>query len=131
MSHSFEWPSIKHRETIRIDVELGKGWRDTSPLTAKGYHAGKTYSLSSKNRRDILTSVFCSHLEFSEEFPEYEISEWGDPESSDRLKKMASHITWVMGIHSSHTYAVEDWQEDLDWMKKEFYDPRFSFRWLG
>lgn len=129
MNSGFDWSAKRTRETIRIDVEPGKGWRDTSPLTAKGYHVGKTSDLLPRERCDILQSVFLGELDFSEAFPKYEVLEWGDPESVERLKKMVSHITWVMGIHSSHVHAVEDWQDDLDWMKEEFYETRFNFRW--
>ena len=62
--------------------------------------------------------------------------EWGDPNTSQRLKKITFSIAQFIknakgkknpGLNK----AIDDWSMDLDWIKKSFYDGRFDkeFHW--
>lgn len=60
---------------------------------------------------------------------------WGEPESPKRLKRIADNIASYPGGMSNRPnpseQAIEDWESDLEWLRKEFYHGHFTFQWPG
>ncbi len=128
----FSWPCVGEKSDNSIHID-GMLWRGSSPLTAMGYHVGLTSQLSENERRSLLKNIFKGRLVFPDEFSEYEKMEWGLPESSVRLKKMASHIVQNIRLHGnrlgSDSTAVIEWKTDLVWLRQSFYKGKFRFGW--
>ena len=64
-------------------------WPDKGLLGSAGYKVGRSGDVTSV-RRKILDGVFCKKL--SKVNSASYMREWGEPESSQRLKKMANTI---------------------------------------
>jgi len=112
----------------------GPGDPDTWPkvglLKYLGYRVGVTGTIQSK-RQEILGEVFTSPLPNVHSIECME--EWGSPGSSRRLEKMANSIaSFARNAKRSslpRETAICDWEEDLAWLKEEFYRGRFTFQW--
>lgn len=117
-------PELRHTASGGGHVNIdGSKWRDTSPLTAMGYHVGERTKLTGPERKDKLTTIFKGTLNFPEDFSLDKKNEWGKPGSKKRLKKIAEHIDQQIPKFSSrqsYEVAVSDWKDDLDWLNKEF-----------
>ncbi len=106
-----------------------------SMLEAMGYRVGITRGKPEHERREILTRTF------KEELPWFETQltrpAGGEPETSQRLWKVAEHLAWLIRERSGqrdyerNQWAIEDWQSDLDWLKAEFYHSPHNFGWPG
>ncbi len=110
----------------------GDKWHRGSPLTAMGYHVGESSDLRRDQRADLLEQMFKGRLVFPTGFSEDEQEGWGQPGSAARLQKIATHIAKQIALRSmlpNYDVAVSEWQEDLAWLKEEFYEPLFRFRW--
>jgi hypothetical protein len=66
--------------------------------------------------------------------PEY-LQQWGKPNSKERLHKIADSIATFArlkkGMPNADSYgsAIQDWEDDLQWLKQTFYKPFMRFRW--
>ena len=104
---------------------------DVSPLTALGYHVGKTKGLPQAERRRLLTWAFRNVLP-PVISPGY-MASWGPPSTVTRLQKMANHLAHV-GQHrrklaGDEDLAVRQWQADLDYLERRLYQGVFGFEW--
>lgn len=133
-----------------IDADLSFIWPDTSLahdtdfaeftfqnekglLGSMGYHVGEDAAPESE-RRAILAQVFQAHqLNFPKELPDRYKNGWGLAGSAQRLRKIVDSISFFskayIGKHGDEHAAVEHWRSDLAWLKREFYDGKFSFSW--
>jgi hypothetical protein len=132
MDSGFEWPEINPEEDYGVPVYLKGSMErvDKSPLAELGYKVGITRGEHVSYRRVILKSAY--HNELPEVEDEDYMEEWGRPRHSKRLWRMAHHIAWLIRSRQSNpsmSYAVSDWQEDLDWLEQEFYTNRMRFKW--
>jgi len=134
---AFEWPEIIPEEDYGVPKNpraRGK-WVDESPLKRMGYTVGKTSGQALNDRRSLLNNAYKGDIPYVED-DEY-MDEWGRPFHSKRLWRIAHHIARLIsdgkrGKEEHLTrmaHAVEDWQEDLDWMEEQFYTNRMRFRW--
>jgi hypothetical protein len=129
MQAGFEWPHIGH--PLPDSLETFRGYQvDESPLTHAGYHVGLTHGLPLNQRRQILAQVFEQPIEWvhSDEYME----EWGRPRSRKRLWRMAHHLAWLIRIRlrlPNLEYAVADWEEDREWLRKQYFRPWMKFTW--
>lgn len=132
INSGFEWPVIVVEEDYGEPVYVRGGMVrvDESPLARMGYHVGVNKGLPRSKRKKLLTEAYRG------EIPEVEdddyMEEWGRPSNSRRLWRIAHHLAWL--IRSRHgnpsmIYAVDDWRQDLDWLKEEFYTNRMRFSW--
>lgn len=125
----FEWPST--------DARAGKRYINTSDwlsegfLSLVGYRVGRNEGLSLSYRQRILSEVFRSHL--PPVFPKEYIEEWGAPESSKRLQKMAETIAALTRNArrrgSLMETAIKHWEKDLEFLYYDFYVEKFHFGW--
>lgn len=126
----FPWPST--------DAAPGDGGLDDGTfqyakglLGYVGYRVG-AQGVAPHKRRALLDDVFVLQLPriISEEY----MSEWAEPGSSCRLKKLAwSLATFARNAKRNnatrYARAIEEWESDLLHLKKAHYDSRFKFRW--
>ena len=125
----FKWPStqVPTRAADRqIDAELLR----LGYLKYKGYTVGKA-GLTPNIRRQILVAVYNDDVPSG--FPDYYIRQWGQPRSATRLKKMAGSIAAFCRNNKKKdnppAQAISEWEADLAWIKIQFYDGHYRFRW--
>ena len=96
-----------------------------------GYKVGIN-GLSQSERLEILDSIFLRPL-MSMDDHEY-LNEWGNPKTARRLQKLAESIAAFTRNakrrnDKNFDKAIQDWETDLAYLKKTYYENRFSFRW--
>ena len=130
LGQPFDWPDT--------DATLGKEHltqevfvHASGLLGYLGYRVGLS-GITEANRRDLLDFVYSANLPLvnSKRY----MDEWGKPSSSKRLKKMAyalATFTKNQKKHDSSKYAqaIYDWESDLSYLKRKYYDSKFSFTW--
>lgn len=130
----FPFPSIDVVATrSRLRHSLGSPeWRENGLLKLSGYCVGKTEGKPDLERRKILNYIFLKD-ELLDVDDEYYASEWGEPKSEDRLKKLtnsiASFVRNAKRSSNNMSYAIGDWSEDIHYLKETFYDRWFDFPW--
>jgi hypothetical protein len=126
----FVWPATTvHISSQNLPSETFK--YDEGLLRHYGYKVG-IYSLSQSERLKILDSIFLDPL-IPMDNHQY-LNEWGDPKTSGRLKKLAMCIASFTRNakrrnNQNLSKAIQDWETDLAYLKKTYYDNRFSFGW--
>jgi hypothetical protein len=129
----FKWPSTYSYPGVRIfDPD---DLQEVGVLSLMGYHVGRN-GLDKSSRRAILRDAYCGAIPYD---PFTDMDEWGAPNCSVRLKKIANCIaTFARNAKKrsnaySFRYSIEDWESDLEWLKKEFYtgvyDRPLKFAW--
>jgi hypothetical protein len=124
----FHWPTTT--------VVGGGGRALQTEWLAKGYlkHFGYTVGqkgLPESERQAVLRKAYLSKVPdiFTREYQEG----WGRPRSSVRLQKMAESIATFCrnAKRSPHEkqLAISEWEADLDWLKRTYYDGRYRFEW--
>ncbi|MGC2422755.1 MAG: hypothetical protein WA666_00150 [Nitrospirota bacterium] len=129
-SDSFPWPGTEALDgggllegTIFQHEQGVLGW--------SGYHVGAN-SEPSRARREILDKVYLNTLPTinSKEY----MQEWDNPRTGPRLQKIANSIAANTrnakrrNAERMHI-AINDWEEDLAYLKKIYYDGRYDFGW--
>jgi len=131
ISWGFNWPSTQ----VRIwsgNEELITDWPEKGLLGSLNYKVGLT-GLPTNKRRRILTHAFVENAPM--DLPDSYTKDWGAPESQQRLKKMANSIATFCRnakLRNSQNLenAIHDWEADLNWLHKKYYEPRgFRFNW--
>jgi hypothetical protein len=129
----FAWPSTEIGTNNQGDI----GDLDESPkvglLSNMGYHVGITGAHKSERNR-ILEIVYTASVLPNVDSPEY-IKEWGNPASLKRLKKMADTVASSCRNAKGQTHkdmhvAINDWESDLAWLKKTFYDGVYNKKFI-
>jgi hypothetical protein len=129
----FIWPNT--------NAPLGDGhlhqpdWLEIGLLKYLGYAVGATKGKLRTQRQTILAKVFGLN-EIPNFAPSEFVDKWGTTKSSKRLKKMAYSIAAFSKNakrkrRSIMTCAIENWEDDLSWLKIQYYDGRFDkeFDW--
>jgi hypothetical protein len=130
-SYGFKWPSTFVSNNSSQNDLIAK-WLQKGFLGYLGYKVGRS-GLSSIKRIRILEKAFTNQL--PSELPLVYRDEWGNPNSSQRLLKIANSIASFCRNaknrnNRSYDIAIYDWEADLDWLKNEYYKPfRNNFRW--
>jgi len=104
---------------------------ETGLLRQYGYKVGAN-GLPERQRRQILDSVFLKPFPFVNDTAY--LREWGEPNTSQRLQKLANCIATFARIAkrrrtSDCSESIQDWEADLAYLKRTYYDGRFDFRW--
>lgn len=125
----FPWPST---DAPAGTGQLETGWPEKGLLSLLGYRVG-VKGLPQPERQEILDAVYREELP-PVDSPEY-MAEWGRPSTALRLQKLAESIaalTRNAKRRSADTSnAVEDWEVDLDYLRREYYVGRYNFVWPG
>lgn len=118
---------IKPPITKRLyEKKYKPNYNEKSILNIYGYKTGKSSSLNKNDRIDIL--IWVHELDFSNKIKETfkeEINSWGEPFSKKRLKKIISHLKYLIisrdNIRTSdYSSAIEDWKQDISELEKIF-----------
>ncbi len=126
---SFKWPSTE------ADMGSGKGLsksilQERGLLSEMGYRVG-TNGLPKSQRLEILRNIYLNELKV--ELQKNYMGEWGRPESAQRLKKLAETLAALTRNakrrHDKPMAAIHEWEEDLAYLKKKFYDGFYDFAW--
>ncbi len=105
---------------------------EESPLHAMGYHVGKS-GLTQDDRQKLLGNCFSGIIPWVQNAAYME--EWGNPGSPERLRRIALQLTTNLENTRNRSDwqrygdAIEDWQEDLLWLKASFYRGNLRFSW--
>ena len=96
-----------------------------------GYGVGVSGDIQSVRRR-VLDCVFHKKLPRVES-PEY-MSEWGEPETSPRLQKMAESLAAFTRnakrqTRRDYSLAISEWEADLKYLYDTYYVGHFDFAW--
>jgi hypothetical protein len=126
----FRWPTTR-ADKGQGGFDIGNA-PDKGLLRFMGYRVGRTDGVRSETRRSILSEVFSGTLPPFES-PEY-LDQWGDPETANRLKKLAECIAAFARNakrRKDHAMddAVRDWEADLKFLYDRFYVGHFRFAW--
>jgi len=120
----------KNRRNSSAPKSLETEWVDESPLHVLGYRVGRTGE-DTVTRRSILSRAFTSKLPIVESL-NYMVG-WGEPETPDRLRRIAEHIAVICGNQKNRANpskeAIKDWESDLEWLKETYYHGSFTFHW--
>ncbi|CAK1735148.1 hypothetical protein [Vibrio crassostreae] len=117
----FKWPSTIASEADGSLPEVE--WPKIGVLKAVGYTVG-AQGLLQADRRTILTNVYMQSLPYVDS--RSYMNEWGEPLSSDRLKKMAETLASLTKgakrkTQANMKQAIRDWESDLAWLKEQYY----------
>ena len=121
----WSWPIIEVPGGSASSNDFGNGyWEEISPLKMFGYTVGKTNGWSATKRKRFLNDFMSCDLPSAVE-KIYGIK-YGDPSSPERLKAVANLISSLIIAAkrrngSSMEYAIQDWTEDLNYLKTKFY----------
>ncbi|HFQ5355573.1 TPA: hypothetical protein ACGVAX_002786 [Vibrio vulnificus] len=118
---TFRWPSTIAFETDGSLPEVQ--WPQMGVLKAVGYTVG-AQGLPQAQRLAILKNVYMEHLPYVES--RAYMNEWGEPQSSGRLRKMAETLASLTKgakrkTQANMSRAIRDWENDLAWLKEEYY----------
>ena len=96
-----------------------------------GYKVGMN-GLPESERWEILDTVFLRPL-LQMDNTVY-LSEWGEPHSAKRLQKLADSIAAFTRNakgqkQRNFSKAIQDWETDLAYLKRTYYNSRFSFQY--
>lgn len=128
----FYWPST--------DATPGNGridppdWRETGPLRRFGYVVGVVKGKPLSMRQAILIRFFELKVVPNLASPD-EVHKWGDACSAARLKSMAYSIATFcrnakLRRRALMKRAIENWEDDLAWLKKKYYDGCFDQKFV-
>lgn len=126
----FDWPSTDARNGVGGLGEIG--WVSEGVLRYLGYSVSKATGLTINSRQSLLRRIFHMMVPPFEK-PSY-IREWGEPETSARLRKMAESIASFVRLakaqsRSDKSLSIEAWEADLAMLRNEFYIGKFGFGW--
>jgi hypothetical protein len=130
----FEFPSADiYRARELAGTALGDGnWRETGLLRLSGYRVGMMRGKPKSERQRILNFIFLEDDLRDVNDEEY-ASEWGPPKSAPRLKKLSDTIASLARnakrSPGNYAQAVEEWEEDLAYMRSTFYERWGDFPW--
>ena len=126
----FRWPTTIAAPGTR--PLKGIAWREHGMLEFLEYHVGKTHPTPRDMRRCILDYAFECHLPPLHD-PNY-FSEWGNPRTTQRLNKLANTLAALARNakrhdEASYAVAINDWEDDLDFLHNRYYVGFFHFAW--
>lgn len=127
MSDTFNWPNLEI--VNRYLNKFNDSWNEQSPLTRLEYHVGISSALSKNEREEKLKYAF--RFASIEELGE----QWGLKGTPTRLKYISNHIANQIKLFRRHKYrnmdvAISQWEEDLNYLKEEFYDDKCAVKFV-
>ena len=130
-SLGFEWPTTKVKK-FGGSASDSTAWRSEGFLKAVGYRVGLTVGNRPRERRKALAHAYRARVpkRFGSEYVNY----WGPTRSSLRLERMATSLArfcrMATGRQSGDfSLACRQWERDLRWLKRRYYDGNYRFNW--
>ncbi|GAB2518590.1 hypothetical protein [Microbulbifer agarilyticus] len=130
----FDFPKILPGATRRQHYrKMGiPDWQTEGLLKISGYSVGKKDGKPQHERRKILNYIFLVDDLADIEDVVY-AAQWGEPKTADRLLKIANSLTAfahnAMKSPNDTEVAVSQWSQDLDYLKRTFYEDWHGFPW--
>lgn len=130
-TEEFSWPTTQAENgSQNISREIFK--YEQGLLKHCGYRVGAK-GLPANQRRQILDDIFLRPLPSTIDNNSY-LNEWGQPNTAKRLKKLAESIAAFTRNAkrrntSSLDKAIQDWEDDLTYLKLTYYNGSFYFQW--
>ena len=127
-----EWPAEAEQAALQA-LNSASFFHATGMLKFMGYRVGRKAALSADRRRAILAYVFLGKLPPVNDT--HYMQEWGRPKSNRRLRKIANSLAAFARNarrkkSSSWNHAIANWEADLAYLKKRFYDKRIrDWKW--
>lgn len=126
----FPWPSTEAE--FGLGAINADGWQEIGMLSYLGYHVGQSGRLIAEQRAHLLTQVFRMHLPPLNSV-QY-MRQWGASQTSQRLQKIAETLASLARNakrrrNVDFAIAIRDWEADLAYLRRSFYDRRFDFPW--
>ena len=128
---NFRWPTTAIIGDSTSALRIAHFDYDQGLLKFMGYAVGQKGAYRNR-RQQVLDYVF------NEKVPKVQsneyMAEWGEPKSTDRLKKLADSLaTFARNARrrrsSDMDHAIAEWEEDLKYLKDTYYTDRFRFDW--
>jgi hypothetical protein len=125
----FPWPTTEVLPATRVGPGISSPMAPIGVLKLSGYAVGKA-GLPLANRRPILINIYTSDL--SVRLSANELAEWGRPATAERLQKLANTLAALarnLKRRLPTSQAISDWESDLDYLRRRYYDGVYDFRW--
>lgn len=125
----FQWPSTA---IMPAQFALAKDqfWYQEGLLSFLGYHVGAN-GAEPITRRGILDYIYNQRLPNVESVAY--MQEWGAPHTGIRLKKLAETVAAfarnAKRKKANMSTAIDEWEEDLEYLRRKYYLNRWNFRW--
>jgi hypothetical protein len=121
----FTWPSTEvGEEPAQTQLKDADKWPQMGMLSAFDYHTGNEAAPSAL-RSQILTKIYFEEYLPHVDSAEY-VAQWGTAKSARRLQKLANTMAALCRSNKRReapsVAAICHWEEDLAWLKSEFYD---------
>jgi hypothetical protein len=132
----FTWPEVSSSDARSDDYvvktfEWSGSLAEESPLAKMGYTV-RADAISQFKRREILRSAYLSTQMDRYLLSDSDQKRWGKANTAQRLYSISHLISWLAGFQgSTKPEAKHKWEDDLQWLKKEFYlaNKRMNFSW--
>lgn len=128
IDRGFDW--IFDERSTRVTIwETTRDLAERSPLRLAGYSVAVNSGLSEAARRGILKEFFFDPA------PKglgtaTDRKRWGSAKSAQRLYGMATFLAWLCRYQGTNApQAVQRWQGDLGWLRREFFRQTMQFEW--
>ena len=129
VNQGFSWPSTDASPTDSSS-QLFIDAPSTGLLAYLGYRVGAN-GLDPEERCQLLDTVY-THLLPPLNSADY-MSEWAEPSSAQRLRKMADSIAAFVRNNKRKsqpsTQSIDDWEDDLQYLYTNYYVGRYNFFW--
>ena len=126
----FRWPTTKVGELSGKGIDAPD--QELGVLGAMGYRVGLR-GLDPALRRSLLSGVYRERLQVN--LPAGYLEEWGQPQTGGRLQKLANTLASLTRNMKRRERpseeAIDQWQADLEFLRKSFYVGRYDFKWPG
>jgi hypothetical protein len=125
----FDWPTTEVHGGG--GSELTVDWLRVGFLGGLGYKVGRT-GCADEERHALLKRAY-NLRRLPDVFPHSYRNDWGRPRSSVRLLKIAQSIATFCKLrkrcHNDSQVAIEEWEQDLEWLRITYYEGRYQFEW--
>ena len=123
---AWRWPIVEVPPSRGKGVGFADGvWEEISPLKMFGYTVGKTYGWPPNKRKNFLSDfmTYVLPVQVTQTYGD----KYGDPNSPKRLQAVANLLASLTVAakrkgSASMRYAIEDWENDLNYLKRDFYE---------
>jgi len=128
IDRGFDW--IFDERSTRVTIwETTRDLAERSPLRLAGYSVAVNSGLSEAARREILKEFFFDPAPKGVGTAT-DRKRWGSAKSAQRLYGMATFLAWLCRYQGTNApQAVQRWQGDLGWLRREFFRPTMQFEW--
>lgn len=128
IDRGFDWVFDEKSNHVTI-WETTRDLAEKSPLRMAGYSVAVNTGPSETDRRRILREFFLDPTPDGVGTAS-DFKRWGSAKSAQRLYGMATFLAWLCRYQGTNApQAVQRWQGDLAWLRRELFRPTMQFEW--